>query len=218
MTGRKDLEDFYTLRVPDQFNRTLAQQQQAAADDPEAARILDEMCAVRTAIVVEVAEDAEVTDPTSANRAHYAFEIERGRMSLVANPERLPFLVLSHSFEDFEALRRECGDSLLGFLGALAGLRDEMKLTARRVRSLRELAGALVFERTGPGGFALRARFGDGSTATEPRAWIRIDQKIFSRLRTGELEPQDAFLDGLVEIEGDMEMAVGLALTAASPD
>ena len=201
---------FYRERVPEQFNHTLESQRTAARDDPAAARMLAEMEAVRTAIIVQI---------DGGNTLHrHAFEIDRGEMRHAETPERLPFLILGHSLEDFPSIRRECGDSLLGFLGGLAGLGDEMRLTAQRVRSLRELNGSLVFERVGPGGFVLFASFGLESPEAEPRATIRLDEAIYTQLRTGELDPQEAFLSGQIEIEGDMEMAVGLALAALSPD
>ena len=201
---------FYVSRVPEQFNATLARQRSVAADDQEATRLLDEMEAVRSSIVVQVDADGSLE--------RFAYDIERGVMSSVEAPSYAPFMVLGHALEDFENLRRECGDSLLGFLGGLAGLGDDMRLTSRRVRSLRELAGSLVFERVGEGGFALFAHFGVDTPSSEPRATIRIDAETYARLRAGELDPQDAFLAGQVELEGDEGMAIELALTALSPD
>ena len=203
-------QDFYRERVPAQFNRTLENQRVAACDDPAAARLLEEMEAVRSAIVVQV-------DSGDALHRH-AYEIDRGEMRCVDEPTRTPFLILGHALEDFPNIRRECGDSLLGFLGGLAGLGDEMRLTSQRVRSLRELDGTLVFERVGPGGFVLFASFGIERPEPEPRATIRLEGAVYGRLRTGELDPQEAFLDGQIEIDGDMEMAVGLALAALSPE
>ena len=49
-------------------------------------------------------------------------------------------------------------------------------------------------------------------------ATIRINAETYARLRAGELDPQDAFLAGQVELEGDEGMAIELALTALSPD
>ena len=206
----EDQRVFYRERVPEQFNHTLDEQRAAANSDPDAARMLEEMEAVRTAIVVQV-------DSGDALYRH-VFDIERGRMRYVDQPARAPFLILGHALEDFANIRRECGDSLLGFLGGLAGLGEEMRLTSQRVRSLRELHGSLVFERLGVGGFVLFASFGIETPAAEPRTKIRLDDAIYTQLRSGELDPQDAFMDGRIEIEGDMEMAVGLALAALSPD
>ena len=41
---------FYVERVPEQFNETLSRQRAAAAGNPDAARVLEEMEAVRTAL------------------------------------------------------------------------------------------------------------------------------------------------------------------------
>lgn len=201
---------FYRERIPEQFNLTLESQQASATGDSTAAQVLEEMEAVRASIVVQV------DDGDTMHRS--AFDIERGRMRSVDKPSRTPFLILGHTLADFANIRRECGDSLLGFLGALAGLGDEMRLTSQRVRSLRDLHGSLVFERVGQDGFTLFASFGVDTPEPEPRAIIRLDEAIYTALRRGELDPQDAFLDGRIEIEGDMEMAIGLALSALSPD
>jgi len=209
-------ETFYRERVPAQFNRTLADQRQTAAENEAAARVLEEMEAVRASIVVEVVEGpVAVVDAPSLR---VAYDIDRGEMRCVNAPARPPFLLLAHSRGDFENLRRECGDSLLGFLGGLAGLGDEMRLTSQRVRSLRELEGGIVFDRIGAGGFALHAHFGTESQRTTPRATIRLDESTYARLRAGELDPQDAFLAGDVELEGDEGLAIELALTALAPD
>ena len=201
---------FYRERVPEQFNRGLEDQRAAARNDPAAARMLEEMEAVRTAIVVQ-------TDSGDALQRH-VFEIDRGEMQCVDKSAYAAFLILGHSLEDFPNIRRECGDSLLGFLGGLAGLGDEMRLTSQRVRSLRELHGSVVIEHIGPGGFVLFASFGIETPAPKPQATIRLDEAIYAQLRSGELDPQDAFLGGQIAIEGDMQMAVGLALAVISPD
>ncbi len=210
MSLLEDQDTFYRERVPEQFNRTLAAQRAVAAQDPAAAAVLEDMEAVRTSIVVQI--------DTGHELRRHRFEIERGQMSHVETLARPPFLILGHSLEDFGNLRRECGDSLLGFLGGLAGLGDDMRLTSQRVRSLAELAGSLTFERVGPGGFALFAHFGVEAPSPEPRATIRLDETTYEQLRAGDLDPQDAFLGGRIEIVGDEGMAIALALAALSPD
>lgn len=210
MSSLEEVEHFYRTRVPAQFNHVFERQAELAAGDPEEARLLGEMRAVRTSITVQI-------DAGKEARTH-SFDIERGHMKHVTCPTRTPFLVLRHSLEQFGSIRRECGDSILGFLGALAGLGEEMKLTAQRVRSLKGLDGSLRFESAGKQGFVLLAHFGQAPNDDEPRSIIRIRDEIFARLRSGALEPQAAFLDGLVEIEGDEEMAIALALAASSPE
>lgn len=209
--------EFYRQRVPEHYNATLAEQRRAASDDEDAERVLGDMEAVRASIVV-VVDDGD-------GRACFAFDIERGEMASVHAPGRAPFLVLEHSAADFPALRDACGESLLGFLGALAGLGNEMRITAQRTRSLRELAGGVALDRTGEGSFRLTAWFGVASSKglppsfpATPGATIRLDTETYTQLRSGALDAQDAFLAGAVPIEGDEGLAIGLALAAMSPD
>jgi putative sterol carrier protein len=45
-----------------------------------------------------------------------------------------------------------------------------------------------------------------------------LDEDTYARLSAGDLDPQDAFLSGQVEVSGDEGMAIGLALAALSPE
>ena len=119
---------FYREAVPNQFNRRIEAQRRAAQADPEgdgnadeatnsaspvrveAARLLEEMQAVRTGIRVEV--------DTSEGRDVHSLEIGGGEMRVVEEFERDPFMILAHDLDQFTALRKQCGDSVLGFLGA----------------------------------------------------------------------------------------------------
>ncbi len=60
---------FYASRVPDQFNATLARQRSVAANDPAATRLIEEMEAVRSSIVVQVDADGSLE--------RFAYDIER---------------------------------------------------------------------------------------------------------------------------------------------
>jgi hypothetical protein len=201
---------FYRELVPKQFNQTFDRQVELAVEDPEAAELLDEMRAVRASIRVEVEGDTQ----------HFVhiLEIDGGRMRAVDDTTRAPFFLLTHRLDQFENLRQRCGTSVLGFLGALAGLGEEMRLTSQRVRSLRELEGELVFEVEGRSGFSLTAAFGTGSAEAPARASIRLSPEIFESLQRGELDAQDAFFDEKITVEGDMGIAIGAALAALSPE
>jgi hypothetical protein len=201
---------FYHEGVPAQFNQTLARQVELASRDEAALLMLEEMQAVRTAIRVEVDCDSDL-------RIH-RFEIESGEMRAVEVATRSPFLVLQHRLDQFPNLRQQCGSSILGFLGVMAGLASDMKLTSQRVRSLRAAKGSLRFEFEGPEGFELVASFGVDPPEPEPRATIRLSSEIFEGLRSGTLDPQEAFLNEQIDVVGDLELAIGVALAAASPD
>lgn len=202
-----DPEDFYGRRVPAQWNRSL--DEQLAAGDADAARVASEMQRVDATIGVIVRGNPDLT---------FHLNIEKGRMTAGDEPSHPPFLTLAHDADAFEVLERESGDSVLGFLGGLAGLKAELKLTAQRMENLSGLEGTLCFERTGEGGFELLAHFGAGPVATEPKCKLEITREAYAKLRTGELAPQDAFMSGEIVATGDMQMAMQLALAAMTPD
>ena len=212
MTLAEEQHSFYNERVPAQFNQTFALQVERAEHDAEADRLLAQMRAVRASIRIEVA------GARNAGLIVHLLEIEGGQMRPVERVERPPFFILRHDLDQFRNLSQRCGASVLGFLGSMAGLAEEMKLTTQRVRSLRELEGSLSFEVEGADGFALLAGFGVDELATEPNASIRIQPEVFESLRSRELDPQDAFFDERIGVEGDMEIAIGAALAALSPD
>ena len=47
-----------------------------------------------------------------------------------------------------------------------------------------------------------------------PDASLRMDAEVYRQLREGELKAQDAFFSGAIEVEGDMQLAISLALAA----
>ncbi len=203
-------DDFYRRRVPAQFNRTFEAQQAAAESDAEAARILEGMKTVKGTIDIVVQGDE--------GEQRYHLNVSEGLMSADDEASQAPFMTLLHDLDSFAVLERESGDSILGFLGALAGMQDEMKLTSQRIQNLGGLDGSMLFALTGDGGFEMRAHFGQSPVPDEPSCTIRIDGAVYQELRSGELPPQDAFLSGKIQVEGDMQMGMQLALAAMSPD
>lgn len=202
--------DFYGRRVPAQWNRALDMQRRMAADDPEAGRVADAMEAVNGTIRVVVAspDDREET---------FHLDIAAGRMQAADEPSHPPFMTLAHDRAAFEVLERESGDSVLGFLGGLAGLGEEMKLTAGRVQNLAGLNGTLRFRRTGERGFEILLHFGADATG-EPHCSLEISPEAYAELRAGTLSPHEAFMDGQIVATGDMQMAMQMALAAMTPD
>lgn len=208
-----DAHDFYERRVPAQWNRSLDAQHEAGQSDEDAARVAKAMSGVDATIRVCV-RDAALAD---GEQVHH-LNIASGRMTAAPESTTPPFLTLAHDLAAFEVLERESGDSVLGFLGGLAGLEGELKLTAGRMQNLAGLEGTLLFELTGEGGFALTVHFGTAPIALEPRCTLKIAHEAYEELRSGKLNPQDAFMSGQIQAEGDMQMAMQLALAAMTPD
>jgi putative sterol carrier protein len=195
---------FYTERIPEQFNRALAEELKVEGEE---GRVYQALRAVNATLRAEL----------TSGEGWY-LNIADGEMSPAAEPAHKPFLTLRHELDDFEALEREAGDSALGFLGGMAGLNAEIKLTKQRVDNMRMVGGCVRFTLTGDRGFTLLTHFGDGPLPEEPNCELSIDGEIYDKLQAGELDAQQAFMSGKIDILGDMQMAMQLALSVMSPD
>ncbi len=194
---------FYTERIPAQFNRAL---EEHAALGEAGRRVLDGLRAVNATLQVEVAGE------------HFFLNIAAGLMSAGDSPAHEPFLSLRQDRAAFDRLSAEAGDSAMALLGGLSGLAGEMKLTKARIELLAGVKGLLRFQVSGNRRFTLDTHFGSGPIPDAPQASIAVDESAYRELRAGTLDPQSAFLDGKIRIEGDMQLAMQLALAAISPD
>ena len=206
MSDAPDPRAFFTERFPAQLNAVLAEQEQIAAG---AQRALEGMRAVQASIGFEVRGPGGGT---------WFVDIEGGRSRATERPAHPPFLRIAIERAAFEPLWREAGDNVLGFLGGVSGMGAPIKLTRARIEQLAAVAGTLGFELTGEGGFRLLAGLGGSDPAEPPQTTIRVDATAYRELRAGALAPQDAFLAGKIAVEGDMQLAMQLALAVLSPD
>jgi hypothetical protein len=206
MTQMPDPQAFYGERIPAQFNRALEEQ---AAQGDEGRRVYDGMRAVDATIRVDVEGEGGGT---------FFLNIAAGRMSAGREPTHPPFLTLVQDRRAFERVTAEAGDSAMALLGGLSGLAAEMRLTKARIDNLAGVNGLVLFEVTGERGFALRTHFGAGPVPAEPTTTIRVDEQAYRELRSGDLDPQTAFISQRIVVEGDMQAAMQLALAAVAPD
>ena len=191
---------------PAQWARTLRDQERAVET---AQRILDELRGVDATLAVEVLGQGAGT---------WNLNIERGVMTLGERAQHPPFMTLRLDRPDFERLAEEAGDSPLAFLGALASQPGDLKITSARMENLNLLEGTLRFELVGEAGFAILAHFGSAPIPNEPTTVIQVDRAAYEALKAGELAAQDAFLSGQIQLEGDMQLAMQLALALLSPE
>jgi hypothetical protein len=206
-----DPQLFFGERLPAQMNRQLAEQEEAVA---AAQRTLEGMRAVEATLRFDVRGDGG---------GSWYLNLSGGRASASVVPAHPPFLSIVLDREHFEPLWCEAGDDVLGFLGGVSGMGAPIHLTRSRVEQIGAVQGSLLFELTGPGGFRLLAQLGgdppDGpkDVAPTPDTHIRVDADAYRELRSGTLQPQDAFLTGKIQVEGDMQLALRLALAVLSP-
>ncbi len=199
-----DARRFFTETIPAQFNKALDAQEQLGE---EGRRVFEDMRAASGTLRVEV-----------TGAGIFFLNIEDGRMTTGDTPRHPPFLSMLQDRAAFEQLAEEVGDSALALLGGLSGPNRGIKLTRTRIEKLAALRGLLRFEVTGEDGFCLQTHFGPDPFPEAPNTSIRIDAPAYREMRAGKLDPQSAFLGGQIQIEGDVALAMQLALTAIAPD
>lgn len=199
-------ERYYTESIPEQWNRSLREQERLVEATQ---RTLDGMRGVTTTIRIIVRGGEEEV---------FYLNIENGVMSPGGSAANPPFLTVIQDRQTFEQFEREAGDSALGMLGGLSGFAGNMKLTSDRLKNLENLSGTLHFEIRGDDGFALLTHFGADPIPEEPTTSILVDREAYQELRDGRLDPQNAFMSGRIAVEGDMQLAMQLALAALTPD
>ena len=203
---RPDPTEYFTARFPAQWERTLGDQERAVEREQ---RLFDDMRAVDATLRIRVAgEDGGCFD----------LNVRAGLMTAGGENVAAPFMTLLLERDDFTRLAEEAGDSPLSFLGALSGQGGDLKITESRMANLRLLDGTLRFELTGDGGFSIVAHFGPSPPADEPTTTLRVDRAAYEDLKSGKVAAQDAFLSGQIALEGDMQLAMQLALAVLSPD
>ncbi len=205
-TPATDPRRFYTETIPDQFNRAL--DAQAGSTAPERA-MYEEMCAVDATIRVDVEGEGG---------GRFYLNIEKGRMRAADTAAHEPFLTLLQDRRAFERIAQEASESAMALLGGLSGLAGEMRLTRRRIADLRQVDGLVQLEVTGPEGFVLRSHFGGRPLPEQPDAIIQMDASAYAKLRGGTLDPETAFIEQQIVVQGNMQTAMQLALAAVAPD
>ena len=65
-------------------------------------------------------------------------------------------------------------------------------------------------------GLSLILGCGAGEPREEPDCTLEVDGAVYEQLRSGAMDPQDAFMSGAVDLAGDLQMAMQLALAVMS--
>lgn len=127
-----------------------------------------------------------------------------GRMQVADAPAEPPLVRVYQRRDDWEALARTHLES-----GATSG-GPGADLTRSRIERLCGVTGTIEFRLTGAVERSIRIQFGAGEPVPA-RCTVTLGAAEFAKLQTGELAPQVAFLQGLVNVQGDMGFAMQLA-------
>ena len=201
-----DPRTFYTRTIPAQFNAVLAAEE---GRSPEANGLYEAMSAVTATIRIDVTGDGGGT---------FFLNIDAGRMLPGEAASQPPFLTMLQDRASFDALVAQVGESATALLGGLTGLTGGMHLTQGRIENLAGIDGSVGLRVEGDGGFHIVSHFGSSPMPPEPAATIRISSDVYGQLRSGELSPPSAFMEGKIKVDGDMQLAMQLALSAVAPD
>jgi putative sterol carrier protein len=134
--------------------------------------------------------------------------IDGGQMAVGDQPLEEPFMIASQSAADWSRFAE--GTVASGFLTGS----NRRSLGKSRIDRLRPLRGSLRFILTGfaDGDWTVTTFYGPGPHPAEPRATVRLAAEIAQQLQNGDVNPQLAFMQGQVRLEGDAAFAMQLGM------
>ncbi len=149
---------------------------------------------------------------TGTQGGRWFLNVSGGKMDVGDEPA-CPVLFSCHqSYDDWCALT---GDgSMFGGTGSdIQGVGSATSFSSSRISRLGALRGTVqvaLTSDTGGDGRRLVLHFGAGEPAIPPQVTISVREDDAAALRAGRLNPQAAFLQGRVKIDGDLALAVQL--------
>ena len=195
---------------PDTFLRTVVA--------PSFARQIDALRAQIAGLENEVQERAEAVgsvriDIEGDGGGTWYLNVGGGHMEVAEAPVDTVLFSVSQTVTDWHALASR--GTLLGVPQGDARTAPAVgrgAITRTRISRLRAVRGTvrLVLREEEGAERAVTLHFGDGSPAPTPQTIVTMREGDARRLRDGSLDPQAAFLQGLVGIAGDMALAMQL--------
>ena len=193
---------YFEQRVPEAWNRRLAEQ---SARGPDGADLLAKMRAADFALEVALDE---------GERFH--LRVEKGEMRVGPAPDPKPLVTLGLSRADCLRLESSVGASPMSLLGGVAGSPDFV-LTPARLEALREIQGTMRIEVTGPSPWGVVLHFGR-PPIPEVTTTVAIADEPFAQLLAGELDLQGAFMSGKLNLGGNVEVPMKMAMAIMTPE
>lgn len=197
--GPEGPEEFLRAVVAASFNRQIEElRQQVVALGHE----LAERTEVEAAVALHVVGDGGGT---------WYLNVRSGCMEVGAAPSAPVVFSVYQSTEDWVALAAHGGG---GPVAGASGKRGA--LTRSRIARLRSITGTARLVLRGEGDAPARTvtlHFGPDVPADPPQVTLAMREEDARRLRQGSLEPQVAFMQGLVTITGDLGLAMQIGTT-----
>jgi SCP-2 sterol transfer family protein len=193
---------YFETRVPEAWNRRLAEQ---AARGPDGADLLAKMRAAEFALEIALDEGA-----------CFHLRVERGEMRAAKQADPKPVVTLGLSESDCAALESSVGASPMNLLGGVAGNPDFV-LTPARLDALREIQGTMRISVTGAAPWGVVLHFGP-PPIPEATTTVAIDDEPFAQLLSGALDLQGAFMSGKLNLGGNVEVPMKMAMAIMTPE
>jgi putative sterol carrier protein len=194
--------DYFEKRVPEAWNARLAEQAARGADGAE------------TYAKMRAADFALEVELSSGGRFHLV--VADGAMRAAPKASADPVLTLALSEADCERLERNVGPSPMKLLGGVGGNADFV-LTPARLGALREIEGTMRLEVTGADPWGVVLHFGAGPVP-EVTTTVSIGDAEFAQLISGALDLQGAFMTGKLQLGGNVEVPMKMAMAIMTPD
>lgn len=191
------LETYLQTKVTPRFGEQMRAAEQRLA---EAQREVDDLRAASGTIAWQI---------TGPSPAVAYVNIADGEMRVAEQPQAEPFMTISQSAADWERFTT-------GALPMMGGT-TRRPFGRARIDRVRALKGGIRFVLTElPDGasWTCTLYFGTGSRPAEPQTTVTISADLVDKIQSGQVQPQIAFMQGLIRITGDpaLAMQLGMAL------
>lgn len=193
---------YFEKRVPEAWNQRLQAQ---VARGPDGAELLAKMRAADFALEIEV-----------ENGERFHLRVDGGTMRASAAPDSKPIVTLALGEADCKKLEDSVGASPMSLLGGVGGNPDFV-LTPARLDALREIRGTMRIEVTGETPWGVLLHFG-APPVPAPTTTVAIGDEAFAELIAGSLDLQGAFMTAKLQLAGDVEVPMKMAMAIMTPE
>jgi len=191
------LDEYLRANVAPRFRELVSGVEQRLA---AAQRDLDDLRAAAGTIAWEIGGETPTVSYVN---------IANGEMTVAAQPASAPFMTVSQSAADWARFT--------GGMAGLFGADSRRPLGRARIERVRAIKGAIRFVLTGlpdGGTWTCTLHFGTGPRPAEAPTTVTLAADVVTKMQSGQLEPQMAFMQGQVKLSGDpgLAMQLGMAL------